>query len=170
MKCSIHNTINQGCRSGKTLTKIIRYIVGILLILLCIYLFLRFIPGQVRPDTARKIRVLYLQEWHKLTQAFISQKSELPQSLYEVYINSKEYEGVGIMCFYQGGFLEKEERAKALTPEGFAELSDYVLCQGCSGKKSWYIKELHGDLIYTHTLMIDQDGRIYEIRELPQDN
>ncbi len=124
--------------------------------------------GRVSPEKARARRVETLNAWQKSIKIFIQERGRPPTSLYEVYSN---------------GFLE--DISKRLTVSSrdtppievmsriygdqrlFDDLVEFVFLVS---KNGWFVKELKYEFLYPYKLMIDQDGKIYEIRETTKDN
>jgi hypothetical protein len=63
------------------------------------------------------------------------------------------------------GFLESYPSDLANEPNLFNKEIPFGLFKGSSG---WFIRELRPGKVYKKMLMIDQDGRIYEINEVPK--
>lgn len=124
--------------------------------------------GRVSPEKARVRRVKTLKAWQKSVKIFIKEKERSPTSLYEVYsddfldgiskrltVSSRDTPSIEVMSRIYGD------------QKLFDELVEFEFSVS---KDGWFIKELKHEFVYPTRLMIDQDGKIYELREIPSDD
>jgi len=62
--------------------------------------------------------------------------------------------------------IEESMRALLTDPNRFVEIVEYGLF---TSQRGWFIRELKPGRIYTKMLMIDQEGKIYEVKEVPKE-
>lgn len=134
-----------------------------IIILLCV-----LIPplGKLTPELVKKARLTQLKFWHQQVEKFHKDNNRLPHSLYELHITLKGRDTAHIFYPFEDtkdavGKLESMD-----TPEGFYKLTIYGFY---SNQQGWFVRELRSDDIYPYMLMIDQDGKIYEIKEINDD-
>jgi hypothetical protein len=102
-----------------------------------------------------------LQIWHSDMQAFFQDNKRPPASIFELCRAELEQGKWPVpFSFLSGEAGDPKQLAR--DPNHFAEICLYGLFSGPHG---WIVKELKPGKFYTGMLMIDQDGRIYELTE-----
>ena len=118
--------------------------------------------GKVSAKTEMNARKAKIGKWVSVIRDFKKDKHRLPSSLYEAF--HLNYVGhIKASVFY----IQPDDFKDLHDPNIFSEEIEYVFIPHRYG---WYVLELKGGVLFRDRLMVDQDGRIYEIRELPQDN
>ena len=113
----------------------------------------------------RSIRETKLIRWVKRIEQFYSVNNRLPTSLYEAtWFN--DFPSVKFKVRISDEILNESEREKLRDPNIFQEETEYALLAYLKG---WYVIELKPGKYWKKRLMIDQDGKIYELREIKQE-
>ncbi len=143
-----------------------------------IVILILFLPatGRITPRMAMNLRKVSLAKWHLFVKSYIGDTNRVPTSLFEV-CQAKYRKGE--KTFPQHIYLANDEFLRSydellrsyppnLTsdPNLFEKEVPYGLFLGTNG---WYIIELKAGLVYKKSLMIDQDGKIYELRATEQE-
>lgn len=140
---------------------------GIVIIFIALALIMPWM-GRMTPRTKRRWRCYKLQVWREKVELFVQENKRLPSSLFEMCRDDLEQ---GIWTFPPPFVSESQKPFGELTPglatdpNRFTEIVEYDLF---SGRHGWLIKELKPGKIYKKMLMIDQNGKIYEIRAIEQ--
>jgi len=112
-------------------------------------------------------RINNLRTWYEGVEMFIRKNNRLPSSLYEVY-RDRVKEGCIDMGFVVSlGKKKSGEKVQNLPddPQQFEERVKYGLF---SDRYGWIIRELERGTVYPRMLMIDQNGTIYQVQEIPK--
>jgi hypothetical protein len=152
------------------LRKILKILLTLLAAIVVIYIAFFFITphfGKVTPKADRTIRSVKLRLYHKKVESFIKENKRLPESLFESLQKELEKEGWCISPKVTG-FPDEFKRDPFLGTgdrNSFEKIIEYGFFSG--GQRGWFIRELKPGKIYTKMLMIDQDGKIYKLEEIP---
>lgn len=166
-KSGIHSYLNITCR-GKTTIRVVHVLFAVVIIFVALAFIMPHL-GTFKPDSARFLRMRKLQLWHEDVEAFIQEKKRPPRSLFEMcQENLKQGTWPFPRVVVSVGQVLPEEfnRTLANDPNKFAEIIEYRLFVDQHG---WLIRELKPGEIYKKMLMIDQDGKIYVVEEIPEE-
>jgi len=128
-----------------------------------------FMPatGRITSKGERYMRQFKLEGWHKWINEFVQKNGRLPETLYEVIA----IEGGGCPSFqvspsHNIGYGAQQELLLR-DPNQFYKIVEYRLATYENG---WFVVELKPGKRFRHRLGIDQDGKTYELREIPKDD
>jgi len=167
-----YDSDTSGCFRITRQGKAIKNIVSVLFAVVIIFIALGFIMpwmGRMRANTERLWRIAKLQGWHKKVELFVRTNNRLPESFFEMCQEDLEQ---GIWSFPIPFVSEDQKPFGELTPSlttdpnRFLEIVEYGLF---SGQNGWFIRELKHGKIYTKMLMIDQEGKIFEVKEVQKE-
>jgi hypothetical protein len=145
-------------------------IYGIVIIIVALLIFLPA-PDLPTPKMAMRMRCKALVGWYEHVNPYINKNNQKPLSLIEICrVEYKKDErpfphaGLSNDQFpdkwtFDWGFLVND-------PNQFRKEVPYDLFRGSDG---WLIRELVPGKLYKKMLMVDQDGKIYELREIPKE-
>jgi hypothetical protein len=173
------------CEEGPKNKKKRNFVVLIIVFVIALAAIVSILPPLNLPTSsfAMRIRCDLLTDWYKYVNSYIIENNRIPLSIIEVCQSANEK---GRNPFPIQGFLIEDGFPKEYTidelndpngfppeytkdllydPNRFEKEVPYCLFRGSKG---WYIKETKIGNIYKKMLMIDQNGKIYEIRELPR--
>lgn len=153
------------------MTKILKKKLGIYLIifLVIVVVLALFIPplGRITWRTELIVRKAKLGVWHEQIKLFMEEKGQIPNSLYEVcwfYGQVPSYIKVAVPQDFDYG----REGELLEDPNRFFQEVEYVFA---SHKYGWLIMELKPGARYRHRLAVDEDGTIYQLRQIqPKDD
>jgi len=166
-KSGIHSCLKIACR-GKTTIRVVHVLFGVVIIFIVLAFIMPWM-GRIRPNTKRFWRSAKLQNWHEKIESFFQDNKRLPSSLFEMCRDDLVQ---GIWTFPPPFVSESRKPFEELVPSlatdpnRFAEIVEYGLF---SGQQRWFIRELKPGKIYKKMLMIDQDGKIYVVEEMPKE-
>ena len=111
-----------------------------------------------------------LDGWRKCVLLYIEKKGFRPNTLYEAFKLSREHNTLNLEFVvahnFEYGLSKEEHQSIQESPEDFKRLVQYDLLVGQHG---WFIREVGQGYVYRKVLMMDQDGKVYEIKELPKE-
>lgn len=149
------------------MTKILKKKLGIYLIifLVIVVVLALFTPAldSITGRTELTVREAKLLFWHNRTKLFMEEKGQKPNSLYEV----SWFDGRGpsyIKVAVPQDFDYRREGELLDDPNRFFQEVEYVFA---SHKYGWLIMELKPGARYRHRLTVDEDGTIYQLRQIP---
>ena len=154
-------------RWGKA-NKVLILVLGISIILI-VTAFIMPRLGTFKPDSQRFLRMRKLQIWHGKVEAFIQEKKRPPRSLFEMcHENLKQgkWPFPSVLVSLSQKMPDEFNSTLANDPNKFAQIIEYRLFVDQHG---WLIRELKPGKIYKKMLMIDQDGKIYVVEEMPKE-
>jgi len=157
--------------AAKSKKKKILIISGIVIVIMALLVLFLPAAGRVTPERAMRMRCNVLTNWHEHVRSYIGENNQKPLSLIEICQAAYRK---GQRPFPQAGFLLNDrfpykwrsDDDLVNDPNRFNKEVPYGLFQSSEG---WLIRELKPGRVYKKMLMIDQDGRIYEISELPKE-
>ena len=150
-----------------TFLKKIFFLVILIFFILFVIGLIMPVMGRVSLRKKRAERIKTLNAWQSNVVNFVQERSRLPRSLHEIYSN-------GVLDdFFMILTVSKEDLPPAEVmdcmlkdPNLFNEMVEFSLF---ISQNNWFVQELKSDFIYPIRLMIDQDGKIYEIKEVPKE-
>ena len=166
-KSGIHSYLKITFR-GKTTIRVVHVLFGVVIIFIVLAFIMPWM-GRTRPNTKRFWRSRQLQIWREKVESFFQENKRLPSSLFELCRDDLVQ---GIWTFPPPSVSDSRKFLKELVPNlatdpnRFAEIVEYGLF---SGQQRWFIRELKPGTTYKKMLMIDQDGKIYEVEEIPKE-
>jgi len=111
------------------------------------------------------IRTAKLFDWYNRINYIYTKEKRVPSSLYEVSL----YEDLGGIKYPKvdvyGGSDRQRELVLMKDPNLFFQEVEYTLAIYHNG---WFVVETKPGAKYKHRLMIDQNGKIYQVREVPE--
>jgi hypothetical protein len=154
-------------KAKKSKKKKILIISGIIIVIIALLLFLPA-TGRVTPGMAMRVRCKSLTGWYTQVKLYIEENNLLPNSLFEVCkdANSKGNRPIPAYLTLSNDGFQYPAELTILDPNLFNKEIPYGLFQSSEG---WFIRELVPGKLYKKMLMIDQDGKIYELREIPKE-
>ena len=148
----------------KTRYKILLSTIVSAVIVVVVYYILFVLPNINRLDDSvcdRIIRQVYLVKWCRIIEGFQADTGRLPKSLYE----AAWYKGsVPPIVIGQGSIRDPEFQTLRDPNVFFQEVEHALLVY----PKGWYVIELKPGKYLKHRLMMDQDLKLYELKELNQ--
>jgi hypothetical protein len=155
-------------RAKKSKKKKILIISGVVIVIVLFLGLLLPSTGRITPATAMRVRCGALTGWHKYVKLYIEENNLLPNSLFEVSedANSKGNRPIPAYLTISNDGFQCPAELTIIDPNLFEKEVPYGLF---TGSKRWFIRELKAGRLYKNMLMIDQDGKIYEIREIPKE-
>jgi len=110
-----------------------------------------------------------LRAWYGGVRLFIQKNNRVPNSLNEVYRDKvKEGDADSFVASLGTRIFKKDIKNIPDDPNQFEE---GVGCGLLSGRDGWIVRELrYGEIIYPGMLMIDQDGNIYRVQKISNDD
>lgn len=157
-------------KAKKSKKRKILIISGIIILLLFLFIFFPA-SGRLTPKTAMKARCGSLTSWYEHVKPYISENNQKPLSLIEICRAEyrKGQRPFPILSVLVNDFFPYEYRGEwelVDDPNRFSKEVPYGLFRSPEG---WFIRELVPGRLYKKMLMIDQDGNIYELREIPKE-
>lgn len=150
--------------------KKILIILGIVIVILVFLGLILPHLGRITPEMAMRMRCRALTGWYERVRPYMSKNNQKSLSLIEVC--KAEY-GKNQQIFPYVGLSEEFPDEWVLhwkscvnDPNLFKKEVPYGLFQSTEG---WLIRELVPGKLYKKMLMIDQDGKIHELREIPKE-
>ena len=137
----------------------------VIIIVIFLLLFIQANTG-ITPKRAMIVRCNAMCEWYKYVQLYIEENNMLPNSLFEVCEDANSRGRPPIPPYL---IISNDVNYPMLTimdPDVFEKEVPFGLFT--SGSEKWFIRELVPGRFYTKMLMIDQDGNIYELNEIPK--
>jgi hypothetical protein len=135
------------------------------IVIMAVISFLLPATGRVTPRMAKEIRCGLLTEWYKNVNTYISEKNQIPSSLFEV---CQAAHRKGQWPFPSQGILANDEFPNEYTLELLKDPNQFnkeVPYEFFVDSNSWFIKEQRPGKVYKNMLMIDQNGKIFEIQK-----
>jgi len=133
-------------------------------LLVCAYI-LFLIPRLNKLDkrSEREARILYLKQWSNQVEIYRDKEGRLPNSLFEAaWFDFLRPPRVKVKT----GNLSFPRISELKDPNIFFNEIEYALIVYHDG---WFIIELKPGLFGEYRLMIDQDRKLYELREIKQE-
>jgi hypothetical protein len=127
-------------------------------------IFVIFRPlSRIGPQSELIIRESYLRRWYRWVDDFINKNGRMPSSLYEVSWSDR-YGPAKVKT--KTTYFSQSEIDELIDPNTFSREVEYFFAAHHNG---WFIIELEPGEYWKHRLMIDQDGKIYELKEIKQE-
>jgi len=146
-----------------------------LLTLLLTYLLLYFIVprlGRPGPEGWNYTRTKHLMNWKKGVSYYIQNHNKIPQSLYEVYQYCNAVKaGINLEIIV---FPNYKKELSLLINEKICEnkivFNEKIEYELAVKNNNWYVQEKRVmPRFFKGLWMIDQDGKIYELKEIERD-
>ena len=150
--------------------KVIWWFLGVIILFIFAGFSLPFL-GRIPQREFKAQRHDKLDGWCKCVLLYIEKNGDMPVTLYEAFKLTKENNTLGLAFVVAHNLdydiSEEEYQNIQKSSEDFKRLVQYDLLVGQHG---WFIKEVGPGYVYRKVLMMDQDGKVYEIKEVLKEN
>ena len=149
--------------------KVVWWFLGVIILFIFAGFFLPSL-GRMPMRMHKAQRHDKLDGWRKCVLWYIEKKERIPNTLYEAFKLTRDHYTLDLEFVVAHNLdyniSEKDYKDIQESPDGFKRLVQYDFFVGQHG---WFIKEVGPGYVYRKVLMMDQDGKVYVIKEVPRE-